>query len=117
MEDRLNNSPFDWYVTEGVRSFARSALLYNAFLAGGPRAAPPGKSAHNYGKAIDVVLDADPNTPGLQASWDIKLAGWVWLFAVLKAHPRLKSGAGFKDGAHIEQYKWTPEAAETLAVL
>lgn len=108
VEKLLTESPFSWYVTHGYRPLKEQLVLYNAYLAGGSKAAPPGKSAHNFGKAVDVVLDVDPDKPGLQPSWDLKLAGWVWLLVKLTLHPRLKSGVSFNDGDHIEQYKWTP---------
>ena len=108
IEKFLGDSPFTWYVTYGYRSLAEQLTLYNAYLAGGPKAAPPGKSAHNYGKAVDIVLDIDPDKPGLQPTWNVALAGWVWLFAACKLHPRLKSGVSFNDADHIEQYKWQP---------
>lgn len=34
--------------------------------------APEGMSWHNYGLAVDIVFDADPVKPGLQASWEAK---------------------------------------------
>lgn len=103
----LAESPYNWYVMEGFRSFARSKQLYDAYIAGtGPKAAPPGSSAHNYGLAIDVVLDSDPNTPGDQPTWNTALAGWVWLKTKSIAHPRLKNGWSFGDAAHIERYRW-----------
>src|SRR6478735_471767 len=43
---------------EGYRDPARSTQLYNAWVAGGkvgPRAAPGGRSAHNYGMAVDFA--------------------------------------------------------------
>lgn len=102
----LGNSKYSWFVTFGYRSLAEQDDLYKKYLAGGPKAAPPGKSAHNFGLAVDVVLDVDPDKPGLQPSWNIKLAGWIWLFASILKHPRLKSGVTFGDGGHIEKYKW-----------
>lgn len=36
------------------RSLQDQATLYQKFLRGGPRAAPPGESAHNYGLAVDI---------------------------------------------------------------
>jgi len=38
------------------RTFAEQAVKYRAYLRGGGRAAPPGKSAHNHGLAADVVI-------------------------------------------------------------
>lgn len=36
------------------RSLEDQSALYQKFLSGGPRAAPPGQSAHNYGLAVDI---------------------------------------------------------------
>jgi hypothetical protein len=106
VEAVLLASPYHWYVTHGYRSLTEQGELYRKHLAGGPRAAPPGKSAHNYGLAIDVVLDADPDTPGLQPSWNTKLGGWLWLKGALTNHPMLKSGWTFADWPHIEMRGW-----------
>ena len=102
----LWGSKFSWYVTYGFRTYKEQAALYQKHLAGGPKAAPPGRSAHEFGLAVDIVLDADPETPGLQPSWNTKLAGWIWLFVAVKRHPRLQSGVLFGDGGHIQRYKW-----------
>jgi hypothetical protein len=59
----------DYHSTEGLRSYARSFQLYQAFLQGGPRAAPAGASGHNFGLCTDECLDADLNKPGLQPDW------------------------------------------------
>lgn len=110
--DLLGRSPFTWVVTYGYRSLAEQASLYEKYQAGGPRAAPPGESAHNYGLAVDVVLDLEPDVPGLQPSWDTSKPGWVWLFNAVAAHPRLKSGASFGDGGHIERVHWKAHRGE-----
>jgi hypothetical protein len=102
----LTESPYDWYVLSAYRSLAEQEVLYAKYQAGGPRAAPPGRSAHNFGLAIDVVLDADSAKPGLQPTWDINLKGWIWLKAHCAAHPRLKSGWSFGDWPHIEAVNW-----------
>lgn len=107
VEKLLTESPYGWYVKFGFRSLSEQKVLYDNYIATGEnKAAPPGRSAHNYGLAIDVVLDTDLVAPGLQPSWDIKLDAWEWLFDELKEHPRLKSGVTFQDGGHIEKYKW-----------
>lgn len=128
VEEFLSKSPYDWYVTEAYRSIARSNKLWDEYKHGipllnangsykrdefgeilrgkrGPRAAIGGLSAHNYGRAIDVVLD-NSDAYGLQPSWDIKLNGWLWLKRESIKHPRLKNGWSFGDWPHIEQYKW-----------
>lgn len=102
----LGHSRFAWWVTYGFRTREEQEALYRKHLTGGPKAAPPGQSAHEWGLAVDVVLDADPVLPGLQPTWNVKLAGWVWLFAAVAAHPRLKSGVKFGDGGHIERVDW-----------
>lgn len=121
VEKFLGDSKFDWYVTEGYRSPERSAKLYDEYINGvwiigpdgqwvrgkkGPRAAPAGKSAHNFGLAIDVVLDGDAAKPGLQVSWNTKAAGWTWLKTASIIHPRLKNGWSFSDWPHLERFKW-----------
>lgn len=118
----LEASPHTYYVTEGYRSIERSNLLYDEYTNGriigreangtiirgskGPKAAPGGKSAHNYGLAIDVSFDGDPNKPGLQPSWDTKLAGWTWLKMAVFKHPRLHSLWNIGDWPHIERLNW-----------
>lgn len=97
----LDSSSSHWIVTWGKRTFAEQAVLYDKYLKGGPLAAPPGKSAHNYGLAIDIVLVTDKGW-----SYDIRNPAWIWLFARILNHPRLHSGKGFGDFDHIERYKW-----------
>jgi hypothetical protein len=41
-------------VTSGFRSYAEQAALYARYLAGGPLAARPGTSSHEFGQAVDV---------------------------------------------------------------
>jgi peptidoglycan LD-endopeptidase CwlK len=114
VERLLGNSPYEWYVTEAFRSLERSDELYAAyksFLDGkgppAPRAAPAGRSAHNFGLAIDVALDSDSARPGLQADWMPNEGdGWYWLRDTVKTHPRLHSGASFNDWPHIERFQW-----------
>ncbi len=45
-----------YLATEGFRSFGESLQLNQKALAGGPRAAPPGASGHNYGLCFDTAL-------------------------------------------------------------
>ena len=87
----------EFYVTELYRSISRSDALYQAYLKGGPRAAPGGVSAHNYGIAADVCADASPD-PGLQPSWDPKRYA---LLATLCPKHRLAWGGRFGDSPHI----------------
>ena len=118
INDLLGPCPYNWYVTEGFRSIERSDALYAAYKAyldkagpPAPRAAPGGKSAHNFGLAIDVALDSDLHKPGLQPDWNPgidngKADGWLWLRGKVNAHPRLRGGWWYADWPHIERYKW-----------
>lgn len=101
----LSDSPHQWKVTEGLRSMERSKELNDAFVAGkGPRAAPPGKSAHNYGLAIDVAL-IDPKNSKV-FTWDTTQDGWQWLKVEVDKHPRLHSLHSVGDWPHIEKVQW-----------
>lgn len=105
VDELLRKSRFNWYVIWGWRSYNVQAELYKKYLAGGPKAAPPGESAHNCGLAVDVVLDRS-DVPGLQMLWNSKLAGWVWLRQAVLRHPRLHSLWQIGDYDHIERYRW-----------
>jgi peptidoglycan L-alanyl-D-glutamate endopeptidase CwlK len=50
-------------VTSGMRSYAEQAELYAKYQAGGPLAAPPGKSNHNFGLAFDVTIFKGSDDP------------------------------------------------------
>lgn len=57
----------------GFRPMAQQAKLRSLYLLGkGGRAAPAGKSGHQYGLADDSTFDQDPATAGLQPSWNPK---------------------------------------------
>lgn len=107
VEQLLADSPFSWVVTSGYRGIPEQRVLYAKYRAGGPRAAPPGKSAHNYGLAIDVVPDGDVVTPGLQPDWQPNPGdAWYWLRDAIRPHPRLRHGSHFGDWPHVEVYRW-----------
>lgn len=106
VESFLSASPYLWGVTYGLRSLALQEELYRKYLAGGPRAAPPGRSAHNFGLAIDVTLDGDPHKTGVQPDWVTTHAGWLWLKTKSLLHPRLRTGWKYADYGHIEAVGW-----------
>lgn len=111
VETLLGESPYSWYVTRAFASREEQEALYQKHLAGGPRAAPPGKSAHEYGLAIDVVPDEDLAQGGLQPTWNTRFPGWLWLRDVIKPHPRLRHGSRFGDWPHVEAYPWRKHPA------
>ena len=105
VESFLGGSPYRWWVTYGYRSLDEQAALYKAYQAGGPRAAPAGRSAHNFGLAVDVVLDQS-DQKGLQAEWNVTVPGWLWLKAHSIPHPRLRTGWTYQDYGHLEAVGW-----------
>jgi len=59
-----------YYATSGFRSYEEQEKRHKAYKAGtGTRASEAGRSAHQYGCAIDFAPDGDLDTPGLQAKW------------------------------------------------
>ena len=91
----------NWFVTYGFRTRDQQAALYAKYLQGGPRAAPPGMSAHESGLAVDVTLVVQGHD-----DWDYVDAAWRRLVAVVYAHPRLHSLDGIGDTDHIEAVHW-----------
>lgn len=57
--------------TYGHRTFEESSALYKAHMNGGPKAAPAGLSAHNYGLAGDEALIIQ-ETPKRVCRWGSK---------------------------------------------
>ena len=113
--DLFARLPDRYVVTHGARTLEEQSALYTAWMAYKRRgftppvagkAAPPGRSAHNFGMAIDVVVDADPTTERLEPTWDTKVSGWVRLKLALAGHPLLSHGWWFGDWPHIEWRGW-----------
>jgi hypothetical protein len=77
-----------------------------------------GMSAHNWGCAIDICVDADPVKPGLQPDWTPTADtdpitpgdqpdGWIQLRERLaQGFPELRSGGDWGDLPHIEWRQW-----------
>ncbi|UOG50309.1 M15 family metallopeptidase [Leptospira noguchii] len=86
------------YVFESRRSWARQAKLYAACQAGTGScpAAPPGSSAHQYGRALDIN--------GFSAEKDRKT-----IESVLVRHPEIEWGLGWKqsDPPHFQIRNWS----------
>lgn len=58
-----------YVATLGYRTLAEQAALYARFKQGGPRAAPPGSSAHQYGLAVDFARYRVDGAKG-KFTWD-----------------------------------------------
>lgn len=109
LKELLEELPHMYFVSEGFRSLERSKQLNDAYVADpkkNPRAAPPGKSAHNFGLAVDVMLDGDPIKKGIQPDWNTVSNGWKDLIKAVKKHPRLHSLHNVGDWPHIEKVQW-----------
>ncbi len=83
---------------ELYRSYDRSAALKRAYLAGGPRAAGPGASGHNFGLAGDGALIIQ-ESPKRVLRWDQKDFDVLVEEAVKLG---LKSGRSYGDSPHVE---------------
>lgn len=90
----LRDRGYPYRVYSGYRSYAEQTKLYQAFLAGGARAAAPGRSAHNFGLAVDCALFKAPKV----LSW--APADYEPLIANLPNF-ELRSGASYNDRPHI----------------
>ena len=109
----LTPSDFAWAVYYGFRTAADQAALYaQGRTAPGSIVtdAPPGRSAHEHGLAVDVCIVRDGRN-----TWNEMEPAWLWLWQAVRAHPRLHSGEDFPtdthgrvaaDGDHIESTRW-----------
>lgn len=103
LEELFNGLPHRFIVTYGFRTTEEQKALHEIYLAGGPKAAAPGESAHEFGLAVDVV--ARKQYMG-KPTWDLKDPAWVAMLAAVKAHPRLQSLVKVGDAGHIQRYQW-----------
>jgi len=107
IDDVLTRSEYAWVVTRGFATMAEQAALYAKYQAGGPLAAPAGRSAHNWGLAVDVAI-LTPTGP----SWDYNNDQWYWLWTECDKHPRLRSGHHFSDDDHVQAVAWAKKRVE-----
>lgn len=114
----LTDSPYAWAVTYGYRTYAEQAALYAAYEKGGCEAAPPGRSAHEAGLAVDLAWV----TPAGGLSWDYSQPAWAWLWRAVAASPTLHSGHDFppaapSDDDHVESYRWAHSTSAGPSVI
>lgn len=93
--------------TSGYRSLGQQAKLHDAYLAGGPLAAPPGVSAHNYGMAVDFLAIGPGGKP-------IDSSDAPEYVAMEEIAPRygLNTGRSWPhpDGGHVQLADWRAQA-------
>lgn len=96
--DVANRAGVQPRVTSTLRTRSEQARLYRRFQAGASKypAAPPGRSAHEYGYAFDIVVVGDENLADLGQVWESW--GGVW-------------GGANRDPIHFEYPGFHPPAA------
>jgi len=104
-------------VTSTRRSYAEQKRLYNRFLAGQSQypAAPPGKSAHEFGYAFDVVVSPMDYLPALGDEWI--QAGGVWHASdpIHFEYPGFVAVSAEQDvGADLGLFQPVAEGAKTI---
>jgi hypothetical protein len=113
VEALLHQSPYLWVIDRGYASLDAQNVLYQRYVAfregRGPfagKAAPPGRSAHNFGLAVDVILDTDVIRPGVQPSWNTDLPAWRWLRTACQTNRVVENGWWFGDWPHLQRRDW-----------
>lgn len=107
VDDLLSADPAEWVVTYGFRTHDEQAALYEKFLHGGPKAAPPGHSAHEgngtpgTALAVDVTLVVSG-----QDDWNYSHPDWRRLVESVRSSKYLHSLADIGDVDHIEAVNW-----------
>lgn len=101
----INSAGVDMRITRAFATLAEQNALYQLYLKGGPKAAPPGLSYHNYGVAIDFCLlhkdgsvsfnmeedmDHDKKADWMEVVNSFQYKGWKW-------------GVSFGDNDHLEK--------------
>ena len=104
----------EWAITFGKRTRDQQQALYDKHLAGGPLAAPPGHSAHEYGLAVDFCRLVGTGI-SIKERWDYDHPAWKRVWDAMDAHPRLRSGYHFQDEDHCQAVKWSALKAEMKA--
>lgn len=113
LDATLGPDPAEWVVYRGWASMDGQAILYKAYKEGkGPLAAPPGRSAHNWGFATDIARRVNG-----KLLWDYEDESWARMQHLIDAHPRLHGGWKFPPAApadpdHIQSTKWPAFRAE-----
>lgn len=87
-----------YFTTELFRSMDRSQALYVTYKRGGPKAAPPGYSGHNFGIASDEALIIQPS-PRRRLRWNEK--DYNILYEELEK-VGLTNGSSYGDFPHVE---------------
>jgi D-alanyl-D-alanine carboxypeptidase-like protein len=88
-------------ITSTLRSHSQQASLYKRFISGNSAypAAPPGRSAHEFGYAFDMIVAGSENQTDLGSVW--RSWGGVW---------------GPNDAIHFEYPGFDPDSASEVVL-
>jgi hypothetical protein len=94
-------------ITRGFATREEQTILHDRHLRGGPLAAPPGRSWHEYGCAADCLpfrdSDHDLILDQEELTWDIEDEVWrIFVDAALAVG--LNSGKSYGDGPHVDYH-------------
>ena len=84
-------------IYSGQRTYAKQWELRQKYLDGGAKAASPGGSYHNFGRAVDVIpvfYDGKPN-------WKLPDSVWIKIERIANQFG-LQTGRSFGDPGHIK---------------
>lgn len=104
-------------VTSGYRSYEQQKALYERYIRSGKDiryiAAPPGRSNHNHGQAVDAVVDGTPIAQAFGAAW-LRRFGLAAPVKGDPVHVEL-SGARASSGGYEEDDSGSAVPVETQA--
>lgn len=92
---------YSYHATRGYDTYGKQMSLWaKGRTQPGPKVtnAKPGQSAHNFGLAVDYVLDSNPKATGIQPDW--RLGAYTTLVEEAKKLG-LHSGIDYNDAPHV----------------
>lgn len=101
-------------ILSGLRSFEEQAELYRKYKAGGPLAAPPGRSNHNYGIAFDIGVFTGSTDPEKAKAYQAE-SGAYDLVGGLAGTIGLSWGGNWKSKKDKPHYELRPAWASQLS--
>jgi hypothetical protein len=104
---QLNPEGLEVRISHGTRSLEEQGQLYRKYLANRKyKAAPPGRSAHNYGMAIDIAIIRGSAAVDSPATWE--------RLGRLGESLGLRWGHGFDDDDHFQHPGISTSGAQLL---
>jgi len=101
-------------VISGTRSYEEQAELYRKYKAGGPLAAPPGRSNHNFGIAFDIGVFTGSTDPEKARAYQPESGGYD-VAGALAGGIGLSWGGNWKSKKDKPHYELRPAWADALS--